>query len=449
MTGFTAAAVVTALALIAQVGIGEAVSATTPPAPRAAQVRLADPPGTDPAAERTTRQFDVWSKQSPEEWNESLEEGCIEHGGTACEMTGPQARALQNDIRTLTKQMHDEILANPAEVAELKQDRKQQQESRGIGSGFGKLVKTVAKFASNPAVRRLADKADDIGEIAGHVTNATYAQAGLSESTEVAVAKSVISMTPVIGDIFSLGESIANGDIEGGAVAVVSLIGTAVSVAFPPAGAVVAVALAAYYLAKMFIGWFSAKPRDWIADPPGTPQELFESGADLKWETHKVAGKDVAIAFPPPNGQAKTVKQTLLLDSKWTDTNRDRQPVNYTISGKTLVVEVPVHFTDVSMGVWQNGRRTATSSKCMIAPGKTVYLTCEMDKATLIGLNRPAVLQVAYSYDKRNERSCAAKPCAVHEGKSFNAYLRVRFERYEAGAAEASLQRRLPVSTPG
>ena len=363
-------------------------------------------------ANRTADQFGIWSKLGPAEWDEALEEGCIEDRGAACKMTAQQVAKLPADIKQATAELREEILANPAEQAELEQDRAQQ--TRAFGSIAGKITGTIAKFAKNPAVRKLADKADEIGEIAGNVTDATYAANGLTEGTEVAIAKSVIYMTPVLGDVFSLGEAIANGDVESGVVATVSLIGTAVGAAFPPAGAVVAVGLAIYYVAKMFLGWFSAKPRDWIADPPGTPEELYDSGAYFESELHKVGDKKAAVVLHTTgSGRTAEAVQTLLLDSKWTQYNSDRQPVAYEVpaGGKRSLTLINNWANDgATVTAWQGGKKYTGTCE-----GQDGAYECGLSAPLKVALGRPAVLKITYTYsmDRMSLDYCVGNPPCV------------------------------------
>lgn len=397
------------------------------PALAASAQPAAAPSAVGDAPNRAADQFDIWSTLSPQAWDESLEEGCIENGGAACKMTAAQVAKLPSDIQKLTGQLRSEILANPQEQAELKADR--QAQPRAFGGAAAKIVGTIAKFTKNPTVRKLADRADKLGDVAGHVTDATYAANGLTEGTAPAIAKSVVYMMPVVGDVYSLGEAIANGDVESGVVATVSLIGTAVGVAFPPAGAVVAVGLAVYYVAKLLFGWSAAEPRDWIAEPPGTPQEMTESGAFFHSEMYKVADKPVSVVLHTTGGQQAQVVQTLLLDSRWTDHNRDRRPVTYVLpagGGKPLSLDTQWANDGATITAWQGGKRY--DGTCT---GQGIY-SCGLAAPLTIALDRPAVMKITYTYslDRMSLDYCTAgsPPCVPRAYVDDSARLRVLSE---------------------
>ncbi|MFD4394177.1 hypothetical protein [Kitasatospora sp. NPDC058478] len=380
-------------------------------------------PATAVPANPTADQFDSWAKLSEKQWLEALEEGCIKAGTAACKMTDKQAHKLLSDTQKLTRELHNEIMNNPAEVAELKAVKKEK--TRAVQLLGAKGVATISKFTKNPAVKKLSKYSDKIGDVAGHSINGTYAVHGLTEATQVSISKAIVYMVPVVGDVWSLGEAIADRDVESGAVAVISLIATAVAFIYPPAGAVLATALAAYYVAKMIIGFLCAKERDWIAEPPGTQKELFESGADIRWETHRVAGKDV-VAIIPPTG---SVKQTLLLDSKWTEYNAGRRPVKYSLNGKLSFGSAG---RPKAVTIWQGGRQAA-SAACedltdMYEVGEVSVpeenIDCMLKSTATISLGNPAVMVLEYAFPKKSP--CSGTPCVP--SKEANAHLTVKAE---------------------
>jgi hypothetical protein len=195
-------------------------------------------------------------------------------------------------------------------------------------------------------------------------------------------------------------------------VAAVSLVGTVVGILCPPAGVVVAVGLAVYYGAKMIIGWFSVKDRDWVLEPPGTPQELFESGADIKWEARKVNGQDIAAVIPPTGGKETAVVMTLLLDSKWTQYNRNRQPVRYLIpKGLNFVQAAPVTPEGLGLGFWQAGKQVARGL-CLghgQHPGDAI--ACASQSPVWIMAGHPAVMKILYAY--RRTPPCGQSKCTA------------------------------------
>ncbi|GGV58558.1 hypothetical protein [Streptomyces spectabilis] len=353
------------------------------------------------AAQRAADQFDIWRGLSERQWLEALEEGCIKTGSPACKMTQQQAGKLLSDTRQLTQKLHQEIMSNPAEVAELKSAR--QQRTRAATASAARVAAIISKYSKSPAVKKLDKYSAKIGDIAGHVNNATFAVNGLTEGTAESISRAIVYMVPVVGDVWSLGEGIANGDVESGAVAVVSLIATAAAAVLPPAGAVLAAAVAAYSVAKMIIGFLCSKDRDWEAEPPGTPKELFESGADIRWETRRVAGKDVAAIIPPN----RSVTQTLLLDSKWTKYNAGRQPVKYSLSKGYLMMDGPAEAKRLT--VWQAGRQ-AGNGDCDIAPEEMgPGLFCSLNSTAVISLNHPAIIVIEYDFPEKNP--CSGTPC--------------------------------------
>ncbi|GAA0388716.1 hypothetical protein GCM10010357_06760 [Streptomyces luteireticuli] len=400
------------LTLIAQ-GV-PAVADEDPPVPSVASADSLAP------VNRGAAQFSIWSKVKEQDWDDTLERSCIQNGSPACKMNSAQVRRALDDIKKLTQKMRAEILGNKAEIDQLKADR--QQRAAFPGAAAAKVVGTIAKNAGNSAVKKLSAKADKIGEAVGKAADATGAAQELTEGTQVAVAKAILSFVPVVGDLWQLGESISNGDVEGGVVAVVSLTATALGVICPPAGAVVAAVLVAYYVGKMLWGWLCSKDRDWVADPPGTAKELFQSGADIKWETRKVKGKDVTLVVPRENGKSQTIQQTLLLDSKWTSYNRNRQPVRYTLAtDETLRLHNALLPDDMSVRVWQGGKAVADGG-CALLPILSVgrqefYTKCKLEKSVTVALNRPAVLKIIYVYKRRVSLLCRA-PCIYPDKKS-------------------------------
>ncbi|MFJ3219690.1 hypothetical protein ACIPLC_27715 [Kitasatospora sp. NPDC086801] len=392
--------------------LGRAAPASADTVPQPARAAPASPA---PASNLTADQFDSWAGLGENQWLEALEEGCVKTGTAACKMTNQQAHKLLSDTQKLTREMHNEIMNNPEEVAQLKALKKQN--TRAVQLLGGKAVATISKFAKNPAVKNLNKYADKIGDVAGHTVNGTYAADGLTEATQVSISKAIVYMVPVVGDVWSLGEAIADRDVESGAVAVISLIATAVAFIYPPAGAVLATALAAYYVAKMILGFLCAKERDWIAEPPGTQQELFESGADIRWETHRVAGKDVAAIIPPTGA----VKQTLLLDSKWTQYNIDRKPVKYSLNGELAFSSAGY---PKSVTIWQGGRQ-AGSADCAqwsnpLAGGlgsttNGVKILCQLKSTATISLGHPAIMVLEYKFPEKSP--CSGTPCVPSSEK--------------------------------
>ncbi|MFD4910782.1 hypothetical protein [Kitasatospora purpeofusca] len=416
------AALAFALALML---LGRAAPVSADTLPQTARAAPASTVPVNPAAD----QFDSWARLSENQWLEALEEGCIKTGSDACRMTSQQAHKLLADTKKLTRELHDEIMGNPAEVAELKAAR--QQKNR-VATGFAaKAAATITKFTKHQAVKNLNKVSGQVGDVAGYQINGTYAVNGLTEGTAEAISKSIVYMVPVLGDLWSLGEAVANRDTESGVVAVVSLIATAAAFAFPPAGALLATAVAAYYVAKLIIGFLCSKERDWVAEPPGTPQELFESGADIRWETHRVAGKDV-VAIIPPSG---SVKQTLLLDSKWTQSNSGRTPVKYSLNGRLFFSSAG---SPKAVTIWQGGRQAGTAT-CEDLEGAyqitDIYhlgnlsspeenIECKLNSTATISLGNPAVMVLEYSFPKN--KPCPGTPCVPD--KAAKASLTVKSE---------------------
>ncbi|MFJ3219686.1 hypothetical protein ACIPLC_27695 [Kitasatospora sp. NPDC086801] len=388
--------------------LGRIAPASADTVPQSAQAAPATAVPVNPTAD----QFDSWARLSENQWLEALEEGCIKTGSDACKMTDQQARKLLSDTKKLTRELHDEIMNNPAEVNELKAAKKQK--TRAATALASKAAAIISKYTRHQAVKNLNKVSDKVGDIAGYQINGTYAVNGLKEGTEEAIAKSIVYMVPVLGDVWSLGEAVANRDVESGVVAVVSLIATAASFAFPPAGVLLASALATYYVAKLIIGFLCSEERDWAAEPPGTPEELFKSGADIRWEKHRVAGKDV-VAIIPPTGYAR---QTLLLDSKWTQYNADRRPVKYSLDE---LIFSSAGFPK-TVEVWQGGREvgsvTCTYLTDVMLPGETDpngsdiiagVNNCNLESTATISLGNPAVIVLEYAFPDKSP--CSGTPC--------------------------------------
>ncbi|QIS03401.1 hypothetical protein F5X71_14685 [Nocardia brasiliensis] len=292
-------------------------------------------------------------------------------------------------------------------------------------SRVASLLRHATQASKNPAVRKLTERADDFATWASRVNVTTGA---LQESTVDAYAKAAIylaaSAAPPLGDLLSLSEAISTGNIEQAVVAVIGVAATAIALAFPPAGAAIAVGLAVYNVGKFLFNFYLATPRDWVEDPPGTPQELYTSGADFKWITYPFKGEHVALLL----SKDKFVDTAdLILNSKWTESNTDRQPVKYSIpSGDAEFMRFGGGglFDDASVSIWQDGK-VATSECAKDKNVKEAFACSELSKPVEIALDKPAVLQVsiigqnAKDLSICRDRACAtwAKLVVLSEGK--------------------------------
>ncbi|MFE0023331.1 hypothetical protein [Amycolatopsis sp. NPDC059021] len=380
----------------------------------------------DVAAPPISHVLDGMFKSTPEELKNVAETGCAKRSNGALpqrvcnELTAEQADNLPADLEAQVDELEELVKQDPQARDLLTQPRS----VTGVGPGLAKLIGRAAKASKSPAVRQLSDKAGEFADWAGRATTAAGA---LTTNTVADYAKSAAyiaaSFAPGVGEMMSLVEGITTGNVEQSVVAVVGLAGIAIGLAFPPAGTLIAVGVAVYNLSQLLWSFFEARPRDWINDPPGTAEELFESGADIKWTSHDLNGQPVNVVFNP---REPVATQTLLLDSKWTKHNRDRQPVTYTLpTGNKMFyysgIEVP--RLDAVVIVWQDGK--AHTSTCTAKPstvGQGTIIVCKdlserKNDPVKIALGRNAVLEVHYLLTDPDELSkiCSPRPrpCAL------------------------------------
>jgi hypothetical protein len=376
-----------------------------------------------------------WLQATEQERLMALEEGCIKDGDLACTMSDAAVHKLPADIEKDSDDLHNLVVNNKdvkAAVLALRSAAIAPQDMNARVAGIANVLQKITKVSSNPAIRKLSDKVDEFADIAG---KASAGGGALTTNTIMGYAEAAIGLVPVLGDIYSLGSAIANGDVETGVCAAISLVGTAIGLAFPPAGAVIAAGLAIYSLGKLIWSFFEAKPRDWIKQPPADPQELFESGADIKWDARKINGREANLVFPE---DGRTATQTLLLDSKWTTYNKDRQPVKYTIKGVSsvgllnqqdwnMLLELPVLMgPPPTMTAWQDGKKYTGACE-IVAHGGVV---CGLIKQSIvISANHPAMIRITTTLDDYIQSICGTPPC-TREGEQFG-YLGVHSEGSE------------------
>ena len=133
---------------------------------------------------------------------------------------------------------------------------------------------------------------------------------------------------------------------------------------------------------------------------------MYDSGAYFESELHKVGGKQAAVVLRT-TGKGKTAQavQTLLLDSKWTQYNKDRQPVTYVVpagGAKPLTLVNRWANKGATVTAWQGGKEyTGTCEKAYATiGGLKMYagMRCGLSAPLKISLGRPAVLKITYTY---------------------------------------------------
>ncbi|WP_132121568.1 hypothetical protein [Actinocrispum wychmicini] len=385
-----------------------------------------------PSPEWVVQNFIASLGASDQELNQTEEIHCIEAGTADCGMTAAEVQRFQSDLQGTERELHDLAETIP-EAQTLRTDRS----VRNIANVLSKITRA----SKNPAVQKLGDKTGQFADLEGRLETGGGA---LSENTALDYAKGVVSLAasfvPPVGDILSLADSIANGDIESGIVAVVSLTATAVALAFPPAGGIIAAGLAIYSLGKLIWDFFRGRPRDWIQQPPANPQELFESGADIKWDQRKIGDQTADLVFSV-EGEHVVGRQTLLLDSTWTPENHDRQPVTYLVTeyrnsfppvyifgGSNELPDPPTVTTTVyQKGLFPEPEQCVTTME-KFGNAEWPKVKCSPTPFT-IESGSPAVLELTYTYPRSKDivEVCGDPPC-VFPRDTFDSVLQVYSE---------------------
>lgn len=435
--------------LLAATMVAQSAPALAAPAPVKA---AALPVGLAAPGSAADNNLSAWIEQvekDPNEFDQNLEEHCVESGGAACSLSFTQIQRIPGELKAETESIVQAVQNNPTLKAEVTADFGTQAGSRQTraAGGFARGVKALIKAVpNNKAIQALAKNADDIGEVADNVSRHAYLQMGVQGGTTWSMAKSVIYSAPVLGDVFALGESIFDPNlttaerVEGGVCATLSLVASAAAFAGPvgvAAGVVIGVGLAAYYAVKALWGWFAGGSEDWTR-PPTTPQELFRNGAYLNWQSRTVPvggfGKNkatpVTVSMVLQLGDTKvtrTVRQTLLIDSRWTNQAVNGAPVTYTVSafdpnnkGTQGLSFVATWATSANYTIWQDGTVFAKGScrRTGVRDGFLGYVVydCVPPKTLTISAGHPAVFQVTdtYTLSKKYARLfCSRLPCAA------------------------------------
>lgn len=402
-----------------------------------------------PAGSAGDRNLDEWIDQveaNPNKFDQDLEEECIQTGGPACALDYAQIQRIPGEIESLTKTLVENVTRDKALETEVTTDLSASPEqTRSLGSaakGILSIIKTVPK---NKAIQTLAGRSDKIGMITDNVSRLGVAslegQSTLAGEKHylVAASKTIIYSMPIFGDVFSLGEAILDPSlttaqrVETGVVASLSLIATAAAFAGGPVGVaaatVIGIGVAAYYAIKAVWGWLAGGSTDWASMPPTTPEELFQKGAYIQWDartdTSGAAKRPVAMTVPlTGQGQSSTVSQTLLLDSRWNDYNKEGKPVTYKFEPYTGARNVPQGLyerskwgaTSASLTVWQNGAKTTKG--CNVSGVKSYFnptyyfFNCGPASTIEISLDHPAVVTLTYTYSM-DSSPCGQVPCAL------------------------------------
>lgn len=302
-------------------------------------------------------------------------------------------------------------------------------------AGVSQALTKFLSASKNPAVKELTNKADKYATWASNLS--IPAGMALEGTTVKEVGKAacyvLLNMTPPLGDLYSLADSVAHGNIEQGVIAVLGVAAFAIGLTFPPAGAVIAVGLAVYNVGKVMWNFFLARHRNWVTNPVDAAKELFNAGASLKWTQRTLKGKPAHLIF---SENTLVATQSLILDSKWTKYNRDSKPVTYTIpSGGGIFYEGevltgatldPIHNVHVGVGptildaalvIWQDNKAHAAECK-VIRPYVTSVIDCgNLSSSVTIAHNKPAVLELAYTLNDYEELRglCPApdRPCTT------------------------------------
>ncbi|GAA2021604.1 hypothetical protein GCM10009839_18400 [Catenulispora yoronensis] len=419
-----------------------------------------------PATNRGADQMALWENLPVAEWDESLEEDCVENGGVACSMSKKQIDSVLPDIERVTAELDKEIRDKPELLAPL----------HPAGSGSGSVagprvraldpskmvaaVKNVAANASSPAVREFGARfADRVEQVTEHVSNADVAHDGLTASNLEGLAKTVLYATPYLGDPFSLAEAVANHDLEGSVVAMVSLTGAMVATVFPPAGVAIAAAVLVYGLAKKIWGWLCGKSRDWRLNPPGDPRELWNNGADIRWESQVLPKQPGETKPGPAFAVPMTVMPTearedyqwahtkLVLDSRWSDAAKQgKDPVSYTLRGIDMYglqfTQGPIRFRG-----FQDGKRFDATCYYLDKAGRDEQhlgnswtdgdaMNCNLNKPLVISKGHSAVVLIDYAYLLTTAQPdwfkkqfanwlCTPAPCVPANTAKFTSVVRV------------------------
>ncbi len=354
------------------------------------------------------------------------EKGKLDH--RLCAMSEPQINQLQPHLE---KEAQD--LAELAKSVAPPEGRAAPWTADSLATFLTKIMNA----SPNPAVRNLVNKAGEFADMASSVS--VPAGLVLSQSTAVEFAKGALYLalnrTPPLGDLFALADAVASGNIEQGVVAVIGVAATAIGLVFPPAGAVIAVGLAIYNVGKIIWNFFLARPRDWIADPPGTAKELFESGANLTWTHRNVKGMPANLIF---SENKLVATQSLLMNSVWTKYNSDRTPVTYSFPEGGVdfyeagVITARIEYSQgewselgpkvlsAALVIWQDDK--AHTADCRVVRPQNLHYSdviCgNLSRSVTIAHNKPATLEVAYvleEYQSLDSYCETSRPCVAEE----------------------------------
>lgn len=421
------AALAAALALTLVAQVTPALADADTAAPSGGGTVTLPAPGS--AADQNLTAWIDQIEADPNRFDQLLEEDCVERGGPACAMGAAEIQQIPGDLKAVTDSLVAEIQQNKALDAEINADLNSAGPQTRAAGGIFQAIAAIAKASTNKAVQALAKNSDKIGKYTDNVSRAVYAHDGIKDGTAASIAKVAIYSMPVIGDVFSLGEAFLDPNmttakrVETGVVASLSLISAAVgllatSPAGIAAGVVIGIGVAAWYVGKAIWGWITggSSTKEMQAPPP-TPEDLFKNGAELKWVTHKVNGKDVVLEIPKGG---TSVSQTLLVDSKWTAYNKNDKPVDYTIRAYNHYILDPffggglsLHTTwaveEATLEVWQGGKKYPGT--CGQIDDSRLYLDgrpwnvgdfgCAPNAPMTIGLGKPAVFKITYQYNLR------------------------------------------------
>lgn len=414
-----------ALALVVQTAPASTVHAVDPAAYRITA-------GESDPDNRGAQQISLWENLDDRLWQQALEEECLENNGPSCEMSKEDIDSILPDIAEVTEDLGEYVEKNPSVVDGI---RTPEEKSERDVSRLGAIAREIASNSTDKTLQNLAKTSvpEVVGRFTDEVTKLNTAHDVLNADGAKSVAAVVVSALPVLGDAFSIANALNNKDVESGVIALISLAGTMVAALCAPAGAVIAVGLIVYTVAKKIWGWFCSKDRDWRLEPPGDPEELTSNGANIRWESHdgKAPNGDTEeyalqlTRIPrdaPKDDVSRWAHPKLLLDSRWSDAakapTKESTPVEYTVTAVTLN-GLQRYYNDVVFSSWQDGKRrdaVCTVTTGPNASGQSIRCELDGDNRITVAENKPALITVDFNYalyesdDVKEDRFCDPVP---------------------------------------
>ncbi|MBB4677777.1 hypothetical protein [Crossiella cryophila] len=245
------------------------------------------------------------------------------------------------------------------------------------------------------------------GVIALWAVSALYTLAQEDVST-VDKAEAVLAIVPILGPLFSFGNSYRKEDVEGMVISTVALAATLIAFLCPPVGAGIGVGLAVYQVVRAFCPGLLAKVKaalaegaNWFrrhvfADPDGDWRSLplvgaadFQrAGGLMHWDTDTsdvVEASDVAHVVTPLRLVAPGAhRATLTLASAWPEeVAAEQEPIEYRLAaGRDLVVRLrtpsPEHFALTGLAFRQDGQTLPTDCRTLPSGNRACVLRSDV-----------------------------------------------------------------------